>query len=207
MRPETTPGAGKAMDVAHLPEHAFGPRATIWWGMLGFTVLEGVAIVVLVTTYLYFRKNFAGYPPGDTPRPELLVPTLNLAVMLASTWTAVRIGQAAKKYDQIATRRMLFASVAFAAVFLVLRIWEFGAVHVKWNTNAYGTIVWAILAAHTAHVLSSMLENSVLGVLFWKGPVLPRHYVDANEGAFYWFFVVAWWVMLYVVVFLGPYLL
>ena len=200
-------GARRALDVSGLPDLAFGPRSLLWWGGLGFMVLEGVAFLTCAAAYLYLRKNFNEYPPLPTPRPDLVIPTINLVIMVASTWTCIQISRHAKAFDVRGTAKWLFVSVAFATVFLILRVFEFGAVHVRWDSNAYGTVVWAILVLHTFHVVADALENAVVGFVFIRGPVLPRHFVDANEGAFYWFFVVVMWVLMYFVVFIGPYVL
>lgn len=198
------PPPREALDVSHLPDSGFGPRVPIWWGTLGYMVLEGLVFIVLIVSWAYLRKNFEAYPPPGTPHPDLLLPTVNLMVILASTYAAHRISKSSKALDAGATSTWQFVSVAFGIVFLTLRAFEFDAVHVRWDTNAYGSVVWAILVAHTAHIAAATIEDLVLGVTLRRGPVLQRHFTDASEGAFYWYFVVAWWVVLYAVVFLGP---
>ena len=113
---------------------------------------------------------------------------------------------------QIATRftkprvvgSWLLICVLFGIVAAVLRVLEFRSVHARWNTNAYGAIVWAILAVHFAHIVAATLETLVLGILMFRGPVEDKHYADITVNAVYWYFVALSWVGLYALVFLVP---
>ena len=35
-----------ALDVSALPDHAFGHKGLIWWGTIGFMVIEGSMFVI-----------------------------------------------------------------------------------------------------------------------------------------------------------------
>jgi len=48
----------------------------------------------------------------------------------------------------------------FAIAFIVVRAYEFGTLHCRWDTNAYGSIVWTLLGFHTTH-LEAIRELSV----------------------------------------------
>jgi cytochrome c oxidase subunit III len=96
--------------------------------------------------------------------------------------------------------------ILFAAVFLGVRVFEYGALNCRWDTNAYGSIVWVLLSLHTVHLLTDFVDTVVLeAVLFYK-PTSKR-FVDVSENAMYWYFVVLSWIPIYVVIYFGPYLL
>lgn len=57
---------------------------------------------------------------------------------------------------------------------------------------------------HTAHVVTSTLENALLGAALVLGPVERKDFVDAHVNAFYWYFIVAIWAPIYALVFLAP---
>ena len=38
------------LDVASLPDHAFGNRSILWWGTLGFMATEGMAFALAAAT-------------------------------------------------------------------------------------------------------------------------------------------------------------
>ena len=54
-------------DVASLPTTTFGNRGILWWGTLGFIVIEGSTLAICALTYFYLRKNFYTWPPQFIP--------------------------------------------------------------------------------------------------------------------------------------------
>src|ERR687896_613093 len=70
-------------DVRSLPRTVFGHRALMWWGTLGFIVIEGTTLFICAVTYFYLRRNFSTWPPEHLYRPALLV--LEMAETLAIT--------------------------------------------------------------------------------------------------------------------------
>jgi heme/copper-type cytochrome/quinol oxidase subunit 3 len=94
--------------------------------------------------------------------------------------------------------------VAFGVAFNVVRIFEFRSLNVWWDTNAYGSVVWALLAFHTTHILTDLLDTMVLTTMMFTGPLEEKRFVDVSENAFYWYFVVISWIPIYAVVYFAP---
>ena len=60
----------RALDVSTLPTTVFGHRSHMWWGTLGFMLIEGTTLLVCVASYFYLRLNFTTWPKlvtGKTP--------------------------------------------------------------------------------------------------------------------------------------------
>ena len=57
------------IDVRTLPAKAFGPRTTIWWGVLGLLTIEGTMFGILVASYFYLTKNFSACRRSALHRP------------------------------------------------------------------------------------------------------------------------------------------
>ncbi len=193
-----------ALDVSHLPPIAFGPRATIWWGVLGLLAIEGAMFAILLATYFYLRQNFSVWPPAGTPPPDLLAGTANMILLLASLWP-MRIAHRAGFEEK---RRLVWIALAICIVIglvsIVLRAFEFSATHCRWYTNAYGSVVWTTLGMHLGHLIASTLENILLALLMRRGPVERKHFVDVNVNAIYWYFVVIGWLPVYAVLYFAP---
>jgi heme/copper-type cytochrome/quinol oxidase subunit 3 len=96
---------------------------------------------------------------------------------------------------------------AIALVVCAIRVWEFVALQVKWDSNAYGSIVWALLTLHTVHVVTSMAEGLTLTVYVFLRPLDDRHALDLEVTAVYWYFVVASWIPNAILIYLGPHIL
>lgn len=184
------------LDVSDLPTYAFGTRMTTWWGTLGFCVLEGMGFALAIAAYLFLWVNSVEWPL-DTGPPGLLWGTLILLVMLASllpNWLAQRNARAERLGP---VRRDLVIMSLIGILLLVLRWFEFTALGVPWDRNAYGSIVWVLLGLHTAHLLTDLGDTIVLTVLMFTRHGHGKRFSDVEDNAFYWNFVVLAWVVLY----------
>jgi len=193
-----------SIDVSDLPSVVFGSRGLIWWGTLGFIVVEATTLAVCVATYFYVWRNFESWPPLRTPLPDLLVPTLSLLVLLATIVPCYLFDRAARRLDTAAATRWLWVNTAVAAVAAALRLAELRSINVRWDTNAYGSAVWAILIAHLTLIITDVFETGTLATFFTLGRQQPKHYPDATDNAFYSYFMALVWVPLYVIVYLFP---
>lgn len=201
---ESTPPVvrGRALDVSGLPDIVFSHRSLMWWGTLGVMAIEGTLFALAAMAYFYLRSHQATWPITSLP-PDLLWGTLNTFVMLASFVPAHLAKKAAEKLDLHAVRKWLVVSVVFGVAFVVIRACEFAALNVRWDSNAYGSVVWLLLGLHTVHIITDLLDTIVLTVLFFTGPLDGKRYVDVSENSFYWYFVVATWLPIYLVIYWG----
>lgn len=195
--------AVQPLDVSGLPSYAFGSRTPLWWATLGLIAIEGTVFAGAVVSYFYLR-SLAPQWPLRTPPPDLLWGTLNTLVMLASLVPNYLVDRAARGGQWAAMRRWLWVALAMALVFLALRVLEFRTLNVRWDLDAYGSLVWLLLGLHTVHLLTDTFDTAVLGVLISTDPPEGRRRSDVSENAFYWYFVVASWLPIYAVLYWVP---
>jgi heme/copper-type cytochrome/quinol oxidase subunit 3 len=194
----------RSLDVSQLPPTAQGPRTTIWWGVLGLITIEGTVFGMMLAAYFYVRQNFVTWPPSGTLPPDLTIGTLNMALLLLSLvpmYISDRFAQAERRWPLLAA--LTIATVMGLASF-ALRVVEFHTFHCRWDSHAYGSLVWTILGMHAGHLAASGGENLLLVALFLRGPVLRKHYTDANVNALYWYFVVLGWLPIYLILYFAP---
>ena len=192
------------LDVGILDDHSFSHRAPIWWGNLLMILIEGMAFALMVASYYYIRRNLDTWPPPRTLLPDLGVSTTNLVVQLVSLWPmwyASRLAFAHEPPGRIG--RWMLAVVGFGLVAIVLRAFEFKGLHTRYDSNAYGSITWLILATHLAHLIAGSLETLLIALVMLVGPVEKKHYTDTTVMAAYWYFVVGSWVALWAIVFVS----
>jgi cytochrome c oxidase subunit 3 len=192
-------------DVAVLPDQAFSHHAPIWWGNMLMIFIEGSAFAILAASYFYIRRNFDAWPPPRTLLPDLGVSSINLlllAISAAPFWYAARLAHLYEKPRFVGW--WLAVGVVFGVAAIVLRGFEFHALHTRYDSNAYGSITWTILGVHLAHLLAGTIETLLIALVMFVGPVERKHYTDATVMAVYWYFIVISWVALYVIVFLAP---
>lgn len=189
------------INVARLPTYVYGSRSMMWWGTMGLMLIEGTVFAITVVVYFYLRSHSSTWPVNLAP--DLFWGGLNTAIMLGSllpNWLAKR---AAEREDRRGAQRWLIACLVFALAFLVVRVFEFGALNTRWDSNAYGSVVWMLLALHTTHLVTDTIDTAVLAALMFTGPLEGKRFVDVSENAMYWYFVVGSWLPIYAVIYWG----
>jgi len=194
----------RVLDVSHLPTTGFGPRMTLWWGMMVFLAIEGTVLAMLAVTYLYLWVLAPAWPPNGTPPPSLPAGTLNTALLAASAVLAWLTDRAARDNVRRRTLALMVGMIAVGLLSLTLRAFELGGLHCRWDTHAYGSIVWLILGMHGTHVLAETGENVLLALVLCCGRLERKHYGDVHVNMVYWYFVVGAWLALYALVYWLP---
>jgi cytochrome c oxidase subunit 3 len=166
-------------------------------------LIEGTAFALAVVMYFYLR-SLANRWPMSTPPPDLLWGTLNTALFLLSAWPNQLAKHAGEKLDRAGVRLWLTVMLALAVLILIVRGFELTALNVRWDSDAYGSIVWMLMVLHTVHLVTDAWDTGVLDVLFFTGPLEGKRYVDISENALYWDFVVLSWIPIYAVIYLAP---
>ena len=151
----------RALDVSRLPTTVFDHRSHMWWGTLGFMVIEGTTLFVCIASYFYLRLNFTSWPPEHTLRPDLFWPTVHVVVLLASIAPIMLADRAARRLDLPGLRRWFVVASLFAISFLFLRWQDFLALNVRWDANAYGSIAWVAAGFHGTILLLQVIETLV----------------------------------------------
>ena len=194
----------RVLDVAHLPPGAFGSRSLTFWGTLGVVVIESTVFTLAIAAYFYLSARSPSWPPDGVAAPDLLWGTLNTALLVGSLVPNELARRGAEDVDLGRVRFWMTVALAVAVLFNVVRVYEFRHLNVLWDRDAYGSVVWVILGLHTTHIVTDLLDSSVLTVLMFTGPVEEHRFVDVEENAVYWYFVVLSWLPIYGVIYWVP---
>jgi cytochrome c oxidase subunit III len=191
------------IDVSRLPTYAFGHRSLMFWATAGMIVIEGTLFVIALVAYFYLR-GIAQHWPLSAPPPDLLWGTVNTAILLVSGLPNHFAAKAAERADLRAVRTWMMVCLVLGVAFNVVRGLEFTALNTHWANNAYGSIVYALLVLHTVHMVTDFIDTGVLTALMFSSKITGRRYVDVNENADYWWFIILAWLPIYFTVYLVP---
>jgi heme/copper-type cytochrome/quinol oxidase subunit 3 len=195
--------SASVINVAPLPKYAFGHRSILWWATVGLVAIEGTMFALVIVSYLYIKGRNPHWAPGVFP-PVLRWGTLNTIVLLASLVPNELAKKAAERLDLRRVQLWMVVCIAFAVGFNIIRIFEFRGLNVWWDTNAYGSVVWTLLGFHTTHIVTDLLDTTVLAVMMFTGPLEEKRFVDVSENSFYWYFVVLIWLPIYGLIYFAP---
>ncbi|MGN6184443.1 MAG: cytochrome c oxidase subunit 3 [Thermoanaerobaculia bacterium] len=184
----------RMLDVSRLPTIAFGHRDPLWWAVWLLISIESTMFAMLATSYFYLRGNFSEWPPAGSANAPLPVSLTTIALLVISGVPAYFAFRAALDGTLRVVQLGMSGATIVSALAAVARWFELEGINYKWNTHAYGSIVWAIYFMHSFHLLSGVIENAVMTVLLYKGPVEKKHILDVSLGTIYWWFVIVAWI-------------
>jgi cytochrome c oxidase subunit 3 len=192
-----------AGDLSSLPTSAFGSRTLWWWGVLGFILIEGTAFVLAGGAYFFLMGHTTPWPPNHSP-PSLWAGLLFTVVALLSEIPNALTNRAAEAKKERAAQIGLVTACVLGIVLLIVRWFEFKALNVRWDDNAYGSIVWALLFIHTTHVITDWGDTLVLTVFTFTHEVDEHRFSDIADNSLYWRFVVIAWLPIYLLLDWAP---
>lgn len=199
------------IDISELPHHEFDTYDPVWWGNNLLLAIETSMFAILIATYFYLRQNFPLWPPPVaqltatlTPIPVLTYGLANTILLLASCAPMVATDLAARKDNKVICQVGLIVCVIVGLAAVVLRSFEFAAFYFRWDSNAYGSVVWFMLGMHMLHLMIATSEAILLSIWIFTREFDMKHRVDIVTLAIYWYWVVGIWVVLFGILYFTP---
>ena len=191
-------------NLSVLPLHGQGSASVTWWGTLAFMLIEGTGFALILAIYFYLADIAPEWPLG-APSPDLGPGSATTAILIASLLPNYLILRWAAQEQLTKVRIGLVVMLLFGIAPLVVRIFEFPALHASWDTKAYGSITWTLLALHTTHLITDLVDTLVLAVLMFTSHGRNKRRIgDVEDNALYWYFVVVTWLPIYGVLYWAP---
>ena len=162
-------------------------RPNGWWGMAVFVATEATLFATLIGTYFYLRFQVPAWPPAGTPKPEVLVPLL-LTAMLVATSIPVQLAYSSARRDRLGPARLaLVAALAVQGAYLGIQLHLFTSDLDRFSPDqsAYASIYFTLLGAHHLHVVVGMLLEAWVLLRLVTGLTRTR-LVAMQATAFYW---------------------
>ena len=190
-------------DVSALPAHAIGHRTLLWWGVIGFIVIEGMGFLLGGGAYFFLMNHTTPWPPRHPP-PELLISGIFTAVLLLSEIPNTWLERVAHEHKPVQARIGLVIMSAIGLALIVVRLIEFQHLNVRWDQDAYGSIVWALLFIHASHLITDVADTVVLTVFSFTHGMTEERFADIADGGMYWHFVSVAWLPVYALIYWVP---
>jgi heme/copper-type cytochrome/quinol oxidase subunit 3 len=199
-----------AADSSVLPVEHF-PSAPVRRPVVPSVVLATLILVAtevmffagLISAFLIGKAGAVGWPPLGQPRAPVGSTAVNTLVLLASgvvLYVAERALEGRRPRTLVA--RLVAAAFVLGAGFVVLQGWEW--TRLVWfgltmRSSSYGAFFYLVVGLHALHAAAALVALAVAGVRLTRGS-LSREAFWAVQ--MFWYFVVAVWPVLYVLVYL-----
>jgi cytochrome c oxidase subunit 3 len=166
-------------------------------GLLVFLISESLMFGGLFATYLIIRGAAATWPPEET-EVELLLPTINTIILVASSFVIHKGDVAVKENDVPGLRKWYWLTALMGAVFLAGQVYEYKTLGYGLSTNVFANCFYLMTGFHGLHVFVGLLL--ILGVL-WRsrreGHYSGSKHTGVEMAEIYWHFVDIIWIVLF----------
>lgn len=196
--------AGSADRHEHLDHMGFGeedPDAArsnmllaVKLGILSEIMLFGA----LFAAYFVIRSESPGWPPDPgLERPALLLPGLNLLLLVASSGTMLWTVRSARGGEPSRIRRWTGLTALLGVFFIIIQGYEFATSGFGLDAGTFGSTFYVLTGFHAAHVLAGLGLMAIVARRARRGLVTAEHHTVVEATSYYWYFVVAAGVFLF----------
>lgn len=182
--------------------HAGAEPSHVRTGILLFIISEVTLFGAFFATYFVLRGASAAWPPTpDLERPELPLVAANTLILLSSSLTMQRAVGAVRRDDRGAAARLLAATLALGAVFLLIQAFEFSRNAFGIGDGVFGSTFYTLTGLHGAHVSAGLLAIGALLRRTRRGLVGRANGPAVEAVSYYWHFVDLVWLVLFTTVY------
>jgi cytochrome c oxidase subunit III len=188
------------LPVGNVKTYAVG-----WWAILSGIITEAALFAYLLFGYFYFAiQPHGGMWPAEMPHFKLALPnTIILLISSGAVWIGERGAHEGTRWKQTAG---LGAGFVLGVIFVVIQAFEWKSKSFSLNSGPYGSLFYTITGFHMAHVVLGLLMLFPLTVWSMFGYFGPRRSAPVSIGAVYWHFVDAVWLVVFLSLYVTPYL-
>ncbi len=171
-------------------------------GILALILTESVFFSIFVVAYVfYLGKSLA----GPYPRDVLSTPILNTICLLSSSITIVLAMRSLRAGAIQAFTVWWFVTFALGVEFMIGTAMEWHKLiyhdGLTIRTNLFGTTYYSLVGLHALHVTIGLLLILLVGILTMCGYMNERHLERTDVLSWYWHFVDAVWVVVFLTVY------
>lgn len=182
------------------------PRGVDWWGVVFLLVVLAAFFAAIMFSWFYLRSGAESWPPEGIDRPALLLPSVATGALLFSClpliWMQRELLQGATPRFNLALALSFVSGVLFLALQAISYVGlDFGA-----TDHAYGSAFFTIVGFHTVLTFAGLYVGAIVQGRAWKGHFSRTRHVAITCLAMYWYGTVAMWIVIYLSLYLLPYI-
>ena len=172
------------------------------FGLATFLVADGMTFAGFFAAYLTFRA-VNPLAPGSNYELELLLPTINTFLLVASSFTFHRAGKALFRDDKPGCRLWLLITVGLGMAFLAGQMVEYFHLPFGLTDNLFASTFYALTGFHGLHVTLGVI---CILIVWWQtrqaGRIGSSNPFGFEAAELYWHFVDGIWLVLFGILYL-----
>ena len=173
------------------------------FGLATFLVADAMTFAGFFAAYLTF-KAVNPLPDGAIYELELPLPILNTVLLLVSSATFHKAGQAIRQNNKGRCQSWLLVTAGLGVAFLISQMVEYFTLPFGLTDNLYASTFFAATGFHGLHVTLGAL---MILIVWWQarsngGRITAENHFPLEAAELYWHFVDGIWVILFVILYL-----
>lgn len=188
---------------------AIAPERTLsaaQWGMASFLLSEVAFFGTLIVTYVAFMGRDV---VGPTPAQALSLPVVIVSTLcLLSSSGVIHMAERALHQGRSAIFCGLWGlTILLGIAFLILTAFEWHELieehQLTISRNLFGTTYYTLVGFHGLHVTAGVIVMLIVFGLAIAGKITPEHHGGVTLVGWYWHFVDAVWIVVFLVVYIA----
>jgi len=194
--------------MPEIPAHPGERFAPVPLGMLTFLASEVVLFGALIYAYIDTRYRLMAWPPPGMPKLDVFLPSVNTDILIASGITMELALTRFKRGNFRMFRVFLFITIGLGVLFLGGQAWEYVEAGFGLSDGIMPSMFFVLTGLHGGHVTVGLLVlayayvNAARRRGATQGGAAPGGLGMLQAGTYYWHFVDAVWVVLFIILYL-----
>lgn len=196
------PGGTRREIQSVLPAVEHGPTLS-WWGTILGLIAAGMMLAAVLFAYAFLSLKQGGWPPSGVERPDLLVPTVAMVVLLGGGVPAYLAQRAAKTGRPLLLQGMCAGTALAGAGHIALQVMTYGTLPMAHDEHAYGSLLILLPILHHLLLAAGVVGFVVAALQVWGRPG-ERLRGTVRSLSLWWFGLTGLWVLIYGTLYLSP---
>jgi cytochrome c oxidase subunit 3 len=156
----------------------------------------------VLSAYLYLRNSVTGWPLTNGSVSQIIVPIANTILLGLSVIPMTWVARAIDKGKLRLAQAWLAVVLVMGLVFIAGQGFEFIRSGMRPSDQAFGGVFFTLMGFHALHILAGIIMLVILTIRTRLGDFKQGHHIAIDVGAWFWYYVVGVWVVLFAALYL-----
>jgi cytochrome c oxidase subunit III len=156
----------------------------------------------VLSAYVFLRTTTSGWPALPAPLSQIIIPIANTLLLGLSVIPMAWVGKAVARGKQRAAQGWLSLVLVMGLIFIAGQVFEFNRSGMSPSDQAFGGVFFTLMGFHALHIVAGIIMLVMLTIRTRLGDFTRRRHVAIDVGAWFWYYVVAVWVVLFAALYL-----
>lgn len=156
----------------------------------------------LITAYLFMRGTQPIWPLSGASFGRILIPLANTILLLASAASVTWGLRAIRRNQKAALARWTALSLGMGLVFVAGQVYEYTSNGMQPGDSGFGGVFFTLMGFHALHLIAGIIALALVFVRTRLGDFTARKHTAVEVSAWFWYYVVGVWLVLFAVLYL-----